>query len=83
METLYKKLRHPFIWKPHLGWVASSPAEVGTGMKASVTVKLLHLAENKRMGDILDRLRLQMEGTSMAKLMSVKSCMISISHSLT
>ncbi|RXN24470.1 creatine testis isozyme-like protein [Labeo rohita] len=63
METLYKKLRHPFIWKPHLGWVVSSPAEVGTGLKASVTVRLLHVAENKRLDDILDRLRLQMEAT--------------------
>ncbi|XP_051549450.1 zgc:172076 [Myxocyprinus asiaticus] len=64
MEVLYKKQRHPFIWKPHLGWVVSSPAEVGTGLKASVTVKLLHLAENKRLDDILDRLRLQIEATS-------------------
>ncbi|XP_051979548.1 zgc:172076 [Xyrauchen texanus] len=64
MEVLYKKLRHPFIWKPHLGWVVSSPAEVGTGLKASVTVKLLHLAENKRLDSILDRLRLQIEATS-------------------
>ncbi|XP_077058198.1 creatine kinase, testis isozyme [Siphateles boraxobius] len=64
MEAVYNKRRHPFIWKPHLGWVISSPAEVGTGLKASVTVKLLHLAENKRMDDILDRLRLQMEATS-------------------
>lgn len=63
LETLYKKLRHAFIWKSHLGWVVSSPAEVGTGLKASVTVKLMHLAENKRMDDILDRLRLQMEVT--------------------
>ncbi|XP_055073609.2 creatine kinase M-type [Misgurnus anguillicaudatus] len=63
LEALYKKLRHPFIWKPHLGWVVSSPAEVGTGLKASVTVKLLHLAENKRLDDILDRLRIQMEET--------------------
>lgn len=68
METLYKKLRHPFIWKPHLGWVVSSPAEAGTGLKASLAVKMLHLAENKRLDDILDRLRLQMEATGMAKL---------------
>ncbi|KAI7804198.1 zgc:172076 [Triplophysa rosa] len=62
-EILYKKLRHPFIWKHHLGWVVSSPAEVGTGLKTSVTVKLLHLTENKRLEDILDRLRLRMEET--------------------
>uniref|UniRef100_UPI003D7D4BCD zgc:172076 n=1 Tax=Danio rerio TaxID=7955 RepID=UPI003D7D4BCD len=64
LETLYKKLRHTFIWKTHLGWVVSSPAEVGTGLKASVSVNLLNLAKNKRLDDILDRLRLQMETTS-------------------
>ena len=61
MEALYKKLRHPFIWKPHLGWVVSSPAEVGTGLKASVTVSLVHLVRHKHLDDILDRLRLRME----------------------
>ncbi|KAI4872814.1 hypothetical protein NFI96_016144 [Prochilodus magdalenae] len=61
MEALYKKLRHPFIWKPHLGWVVSSPAEVGTGLKASVTVSLVHLVGHKHLDDILDRLRLRME----------------------
>ncbi|XP_017539254.2 zgc:172076 isoform X1 [Pygocentrus nattereri] len=61
MEALYKKLRHPFIWKPHLGWVVSSPAEVGTGLKASVTIKLVHLVTHKRLDNILDRLRLCIE----------------------
>ncbi|TRZ01108.1 hypothetical protein DNTS_007834, partial [Danionella cerebrum] len=64
LETLYKKLRHPFIWKNHLGWVMSSPAEVGTGLKASITLRLLNLAENKRLDDVLDRLRLQIEATN-------------------
>ncbi|KAG9266420.1 creatine kinase, testis isozyme-like [Astyanax mexicanus] len=61
LEALYTKLRHPFIWKPHLGWVVSSPAEVGTGLKASITVQLVHVVRHKRRDSILDRLRLRME----------------------
>ncbi|KAK2869168.1 hypothetical protein Q7C36_001039 [Tachysurus vachellii] len=61
LEAIYNKLRHPFIWKPHLGWVVSSPAEVGTGLKARVTVRLIHLPEHKHLDRILDRLRLRME----------------------
>ncbi len=68
MDTLNKKLRHPFIWKAHLAGWSAHLQKVGTGMKASVTVKLLHLAENKRPNYILDKLRLQMEVTGMAKL---------------
>ncbi|KAM9461666.1 creatine kinase, testis isozyme [Clarias gariepinus] len=61
LEAIYNKLRHSFIWKPHLGWVVSSPAEVGTGLKATVTVRLIHLPEHKNLSYILDRLRLRME----------------------
>ncbi|KAF4083276.1 hypothetical protein AMELA_G00138040 [Ameiurus melas] len=61
LEAVYAKLRHAFIWKPHLGWVVSSPAEVGTGLKASVTIRLIHLPEHIHLDNILDRLRLCME----------------------
>ncbi|XP_012691450.2 zgc:172076 [Clupea harengus] len=60
LESLYKTLRHPFVWKEHLGWVVSSPAEVGTGLKASVTVRLQHLPNHKRLENVLDRLRLHL-----------------------
>lgn len=65
LEAIYNKLRHSFIWKPHLGWVVSSPAEVGTGLKATVTVRLIHLPEHKNLSYILDRLRLRMEADGM------------------
>ncbi|KAG5279105.1 hypothetical protein AALO_G00106140, partial [Alosa alosa] len=60
LEKLYKNLRHTFVWKEHLGWVVSSPAEVGTALKASVTVRLQHLPGHKRLENVLDRLRLHM-----------------------
>ncbi|KAL4612843.1 creatine kinase, testis isozyme-like [Arapaima gigas] len=63
LETIYRKLRHSFIWKEHLGWVVSSPAEVGTGLKASIQVKLPHMAHHQQLENILKRLRLHMDIT--------------------
>ncbi|KAJ8002334.1 hypothetical protein DPEC_G00178800 [Dallia pectoralis] len=63
LEALYKKMRHPFIWKQQLGWVVSSPADVGTGLRASIRVKLQQLPRHKHLKDILRRLRLRMENT--------------------
>ncbi|XP_066504486.1 zgc:172076 [Hoplias malabaricus] len=73
MEALYKKLRHPFVWKPHLGWVVSSPAEVGTGLKASVTVRLINLVTHRRLDNILDRLRLRMETAHLPGLYKISN----------
>ncbi|KAJ8384775.1 hypothetical protein AAFF_G00198610 [Aldrovandia affinis] len=63
LEALYRESRHSFIWKQHLGWVVSSPAMVGTGLKASVHLQLRHLPLHKRLGNILERLRLHMDTT--------------------
>ncbi|XP_072559993.1 creatine kinase B-type [Paramormyrops kingsleyae] len=63
LEVIYKQMRHEFIWKEHLGWVVSSPAEVGTGLRASVQVKLQRMARHKHLEDILERLRLRMDTT--------------------
>uniref|UniRef100_A0A667XUQ6 creatine kinase n=1 Tax=Myripristis murdjan TaxID=586833 RepID=A0A667XUQ6_9TELE len=63
LEALYKKLRHPFIWKQQLGWVASSPAAVGTGLKTSVLLRLQHLPQHRRLQDVLKRLRIRMDKT--------------------
>lgn len=63
LETLYRGLRRRFVWKERLGWVVSSPAQVGTGLQANVTVRLQHLPNHKRLENILDRLRLHMTAT--------------------
>ncbi|XP_062869336.1 zgc:172076 [Trichomycterus rosablanca] len=73
MEEIYKKMRHWFIWKPHIGWVVSSPAEVGTGLTACVTMKLVHLPHHKLLNDILDRLRLRMEETDSPELYKISN----------
>ena len=44
----------------------SSPADVGTGLRASVRVKLQHLPRHKRLEDVLRRLRLRMDNTGNA-----------------
>uniref|UniRef100_A0A8C4SZV4 creatine kinase n=1 Tax=Erpetoichthys calabaricus TaxID=27687 RepID=A0A8C4SZV4_ERPCA len=56
LGEIYKELKHPFIWKDHLGYVLSSPAEVGTGVKATVQVKLNHISKHPKFEDILGRL---------------------------
>ncbi|XP_036373180.1 creatine kinase M-type-like [Megalops cyprinoides] len=63
LEELYKKMRHPFVWKDHLGWVVSSPGDVGTGLRANIRVRLQRLSQHKRLDNILERLRLCMEST--------------------
>lgn len=61
LEKFYRAERRWFVWKEHLGWVVSSPARVGTGLKASVIIRLQHLPNNKRLSSILERLRLQLD----------------------
>uniref|UniRef100_A0A3P8YNT0 creatine kinase n=2 Tax=Esox lucius TaxID=8010 RepID=A0A3P8YNT0_ESOLU len=73
LEALYKKMRHPFIWKPQLGWVVSSPADVGTGLRARVRVKLPELSRHKRLKDILRRLRLCMDNTDCSGVYNVSN----------
>ncbi|XP_018545115.1 zgc:172076 isoform X3 [Lates calcarifer] len=63
LEEYYRELRHPFIWKQQLGWVASSPADVGTGLRIRVHLKLQHLPKHKRLQDVLKRLRICMDRT--------------------
>ncbi|XP_053191550.1 zgc:172076 [Scomber japonicus] len=73
LEEYYKALRHPFIWKQQLGWVTSSPADVGTGLRISVHVKLQHLPKHKRLQDVLKRLRIRMDQTESPALYCVSN----------
>ncbi|XP_008296238.1 creatine kinase B-type [Stegastes partitus] len=73
LEDYYRQLRHPFIWKQQLGWVTSSPAHVGTGLKISVYLKLQHLPKHKRLQDVLKRLRICMDKTESPELYRVSN----------
>ncbi|XP_050926910.1 zgc:172076 isoform X2 [Lates calcarifer] len=73
LEEYYRELRHPFIWKQQLGWVASSPADVGTGLRIRVHLKLQHLPKHKRLQDVLKRLRICMDRTESSALYVVSN----------
>ncbi|XP_072239651.1 creatine kinase M-type [Leuresthes tenuis] len=73
LEEYYKELRHPFIWQQQLGWVTSSPADVGTGLRINVSIKLQLLPQHKRLPDILKRLRIRMDKTDSPTLYHVSS----------
>ncbi|XP_004065574.1 creatine kinase M-type-like [Oryzias latipes] len=73
LEDHYRALKHPFIWKQQLGWVTSSPADVGTGLKVSIHLKLQLLPQHKRLPDVLTRLKICMEKTESPEVYSVRN----------
>ncbi|KAK5926059.1 hypothetical protein CgunFtcFv8_021662 [Champsocephalus gunnari] len=73
LEDLYRELKHPFTWKQQLGWVSSSPADVGTGLRIRVQLKLQHLPKHNRLQDVLKRLRLCMDTTDSPALYCVSN----------
>ncbi|XP_065816887.1 zgc:172076 isoform X2 [Labrus bergylta] len=73
LDAVYRALKHPFIWKQQLGWVTSSPADVGTGLRIRVQLRLQHLPRHRRVEDVLKRLRLSMDGTESPALYRVSN----------
>ncbi|XP_041641103.1 zgc:172076 [Cheilinus undulatus] len=73
LGDFYRELKHPFIWKHQLGWVTSSPADVGTGLRIGVRLKLQHFSRHRRAQDILRRLRVSMERTESPALYRVSN----------
>ena len=50
------------MWNEHLGFILTCPSNVGTGMRASVHVKIPNISKDSRFKDILLKLRLQKRG---------------------
>ncbi|XP_069386160.1 creatine kinase M-type isoform X2 [Paralichthys olivaceus] len=73
LDAYYREFKHPFIWKQQLGWVTSSPADVGTGLRVSVHLKLQQLPRHKRLQDILKRLRMRLDKTESSALYLVSN----------
>ncbi|KAM9769308.1 creatine kinase M-type-like isoform 2-T2 [Menidia menidia] len=73
LQDFYQELRHPFIWKQQLGWVTSSPADVGTGLRISVFIKLQLLPQHKRFQDVIKRLKIHVDTTETPKLYRVSN----------
>ncbi len=67
-EDGLKKNGNEIMWNEHLGYVLTCPSNLGTGLRAGVHVKLPKLAQDeKRLNEILEKLRLQKRGTGMLK----------------
>lgn len=61
IEKLEKQLK--FSYSDHLGYITSCPTNLGTAMRASVHIKVPHLAKDmKKFKEITDRYHLQIRG---------------------
>ena len=58
-----KEGTHEFMWNEHLGFILTCPSNLGTGLRASVHVKLPHLSKHKEFENILKSLQLQKNKT--------------------
>nr|BAE97402.1 cytoplasmic creatine kinase [Dendronephthya gigantea] len=64
VEAVMKEKNMEYMWNEHLGYVLTCPSNLGTGLRAGVHIKIPHLSKDeKRLNDILDKLRLQKRGT--------------------
>ncbi|CAD7691810.1 unnamed protein product [Nyctereutes procyonoides] len=56
---------YEFMWNPHLGYILTSPSNLGTGLRAGVHIKLPHLGKHEKFPEVLKCLRLQKRGTDL------------------
>ncbi|XP_069787325.1 creatine kinase M-type-like isoform X2 [Narcine bancroftii] len=79
LEEIYHQKKHPFIWKDHLGYVLTCPSELGTGLRASVYIRLKYISKHDKFEEILQRLRLENKITG-AAFPSIESDVYEISN---
>lgn len=63
VEELIKRNGSEFMWNKHLGYIHTCPSNLGTGLRASVHIKIPHLSKHPLFAEILIQLRLQKRGT--------------------
>ena len=63
-EAELKSRNHELMWSEHLGYVLTCPSNLGTGLRASVHIKLPKLCQQNDFANILTSLRLQKRGAS-------------------
>jgi len=64
VEDVMKKAGNQFMWNEHLGYVLTCPSNLGTGLRGGVHLKIPHLGKDeKKLDEILGKLRLQKRGT--------------------
>lgn len=59
LETSLKHRGHGFAEDSRLGFLNTSPADIGTALRASVYIKLVHLGQHKGFQDLMQRLHLE------------------------
>ncbi|XP_006811828.1 creatine kinase B-type-like [Saccoglossus kowalevskii] len=64
VEQTLKIQNHQFMWRADLGYLSTEPANLGTGLRASVHVKLPNLSKHPRFYKILSSLKLECRGTA-------------------
>ncbi|XP_067901183.1 creatine kinase M-type-like [Heterodontus francisci] len=79
LEEIYHQKKHPFTWKNNLGYVLTCPSDLGTGLRASVHIRLKYISKHNKFGEILQRLRLEKNSTG-AVYASVESEVCDISN---
>ena len=62
IEKEVKTAGYEFAHNDHLGYIHSCPTNCGTGMRASVHVKLPHAAKDPHFEEWCDKLRVQARG---------------------
>ncbi len=62
-EALMKEDGYEFMWNEKLGYILTCPSNLGTGMRASVHVRLPLLSEKTQFDEILAKHSLQKRGT--------------------
>jgi len=63
IEGFMNKKGWEFQWNPHLGYITTCPTNLGTGMRASVHIRLQHMESHPRFDECLKHMRLQKRGT--------------------
>eukprot|EP00922_Rhytidocystis_sp_ex-Travisia-forbesii_P005199 GHVS01007591.1.p1 GENE.GHVS01007591.1~~GHVS01007591.1.p1 ORF type:complete len:422 (+),score=72.08 GHVS01007591.1:31-1296(+) len=63
MEKVMKESGHEFMHSEHLGYILTCPSNLGTGLRASVMIKIPLLSAHPKFQAIFKPLRLQRRGT--------------------
>ena len=63
VEKAIKANGNSFMWNEHIGYILTCPSNLGTGLRASVHVKLRLLSKRDEFEQILEKMRLQKRGT--------------------
>ena len=75
VEEQMKKVGQEYMHNDHLGYVLTCPSNLGTGLRCGVHIKIPKLAEDeKRLDDILRKMRLQKRGTGTKHTLVHKFC---------